>query len=146
MAPLTEKRVNTGIKAGGSLRHVDVDLQANAIVFQDGIVSKNGGGTGFARAGTDAASEVFLGIAHHNANNTGGADGAVDVKLQLIQVSEWDSQNLVQQDIWLDAFISDDQTVARAADAVNNVRCGKFVKIISATRALVAIHTASLSV
>jgi hypothetical protein len=82
--------------------------------------------TGYAVPGADTANFVFLGIALEEANNIGGANGAISVRVQTLGVFSFaKSGSITQANVGANLYIVDDQTVALAATTTNDILCGQ---------------------
>lgn len=105
--------------------------KANSVHYKHTIVAVDA--TGFTVPGADTAGLKVIGISRDEYNNTGGANGAVQVEAHrnrafLLTASAAD-ETWMQQD----AYVIDDQTVGLVGGVTNNIRCGKFIQIDSAT-------------
>lgn len=122
MAALTKDR-NTLNKELG--RAISVPLAANAIVFAGGMVSRKAA-DGFCIAGADTAATKVVGVADEGGDNTGGADGDVEVLVRkgVFGFANDGGTPVDQIDLGNEVFISDDQTVEKVAGVVNNIRAG----------------------
>ncbi len=121
MAALTKDR-NTLNKELG--RAISVPLAANAIVFAGGMVSRKAA-DGFCIPGADTAATKVVGVADEGGDNTGGADGDVEIIVRK-GVFGFDTSGTVvdQLDLGNEVFVADDQTVEKVAGVVNNIRAG----------------------
>lgn len=96
---------------------------------------------GYAEAGADTASRVFAGVAQETVDNADGAAGDEDVELAKVGEFKFASASaLAAGDEGKEVFISDDQTVALAADVTNNVSVGHITEIVDANTAWVRIQ------
>ena len=106
---------NTAEKVG---RDRLVPLLANAKVFQGGMVQFNAAGSGIAAAAV--AANVTVGIARESVDNTGGATGAVSVKVRrgIFRFANSAAGDLIaRSEIGKIVFVVDDQTVAKTDNA-----------------------------
>jgi hypothetical protein len=120
MSALTENRY-TKHRDGLVTAH---PLKAGAKIFKGGLVCADS--TGYAVPGADTLNYTFVGVALESADNTGGADGAATVRVQTSGVFSFAKSGAVTiADVGAALYIMDDQTVALAAGATNDIACGK---------------------
>jgi hypothetical protein len=125
--------------------------------YKDGVegsYSVNGGSKIFAGAlvafdtngdivpGADTAGLVFAGVSLEYVDNTGGADGALNVLVRRKGVYRMKGASFTKATVGNKVFLVDDQTVALAAGATNDIWCGVIAEYISATEAWVNIEPA----
>lgn len=79
-------------------------------IFAGAIVMKNA--TGYAVKGATATGQIALGVAQELADNTSGADGAINVKVKKGTFRFANDGTITIADIGGTAYIVDDQTVA----------------------------------
>jgi hypothetical protein len=84
--------------------------------------------TGLAQPASDTAGVVFIGAAYEEADNTGGAAGAISVRVLKTGVFTYAKTAAVQADVGKVAFVVDDVTVSTAATA-DSVACGTVVGV-----------------
>jgi hypothetical protein len=106
-------------------------------IFEGALVSVNA--AGYAVNATDAANDIFVGVADITVDNTAGADGAETVHVRTSGVIDVVTSGLSQANVGDKVYVVDNQTVALAATTTNDVLVGKIVKFISATKVRVAI-------
>jgi hypothetical protein len=127
--------------------------------YKDGVegsYSVNGGSKIFAGAlvafdtngdiipGADTAGLVFAGVSLEYVDNTGGADGALNVLVRRKGVYRMKSSaTLTKANVGNKVFLVDDQTVGLAATTTNDVWCGNIVEYISSSEAWVDIELAA---
>lgn len=115
MAALTTDRKLT-IVAGGSSRYRSHKVAANAVIKKGAALVTNA--TGYAEPATNAAAKKFLGWAQEAIDNTGGADGAKEVKyLTACAVKMKSDGTVTQANVGRTVWLLDDQTVKNAAGA-----------------------------
>ena len=85
-------------------------VATNVKIYAGAIVMKNA--TGYATKGATATGQKALGIAEELADNTGGADGAIKVKVRRGVFKFANDGTIAIADIGATAYIVDDQTVA----------------------------------
>lgn len=122
MAALAAPR-NTPEKVGSERA---VPLAANAKVYQGGMVQINNGGNGVAASATVA--NVTIGRAAETVDNTGGAAGAVSVKVRrgIFRFANSAAGDLIARtEIGKTVYVVDDQTVAKTDNAGARPAAGK---------------------
>lgn len=83
---------------------------ATSKIFAGAIVMRNA--TGYAVKGATATGQVALGVAQELADNSVGADGAINVKVRRGLHRFANDGTIARVDIGATAYIVDDQTVA----------------------------------
>lgn len=127
MAALTADRVT---KSKGPLRRQRYKVAASAVLYAGAMVCLNA--TGFAVPASDTAGlSNVVGIVVAKADNTGGADGAIDVIVEyggafLINCAA----AVTQADVGRDAMASDDQTVSDAGAMTNDIVVGRILEFV----------------
>lgn len=107
--PLTADR-NTPFK---DTDIVAVPVAANAVIHAGAIVVANA--TGFAAPGIAAKSLIYLGRAEEAKDNTGGADGALTIRVRTGKAFQWENSGtdpVTQASLGKLCYIEDDQTVS----------------------------------
>jgi len=96
---------------------------------------KNFNTSGYLVEGSDTASEIFAGVGAEEVDNSAGASGALTAKVYTDGIFDFTLQGggAAVTDIGTRVFVKDNQTVAKAADATNDIPCGTIVAIRSAT-------------
>lgn len=101
-------------------------VAANAVIFAGAIVAINAGG--YAVPGATATTLKAVGVAQEAVDNTGGANGAISVKVRR-GVFFFDRSNSEQYpertDIGSDCYIIDDQTVGLTSGGGTRSIAGK---------------------
>jgi len=97
-------------------------LAAGARVFQGALVAVTSA-TGLAAPAADAAGVVCVGVAYESADNTGGAAGALAVRVQKTGLYRYPKTGAAQTDVGKTARVVDDNTITTAATA-NGVVAG----------------------
>lgn len=134
MADLTAARTNFSQKDFGQVFQ-SWPVKAAAKIYKGSLVSLN---AGFARKGTEAASEKVVGIALETVDNTDGADGDVEVKVVSGIEVELNATSIAAADRGKVVYLVDDNTVDETA-GVNSVKVGILHDFISATKGTVYI-------
>jgi hypothetical protein len=99
---------------------------ANARIFAGALVAINA--TGFAVAGATGATLKGAGVAERRADNTGGVDGAIRVRLSKTPHAFANSaaaDAITLADIGSDCYMVDDQTVAKTNGSNTRGRAGR---------------------
>ncbi len=116
-------------------------------IYAGSLVSVNA--SGYAIPAADTASTTFVGVARHQANNSGGGNGAIWVEVWREGVFEFAATSIGQGDVGSDMYVVDDQTFDETNPG-QGIKCGKLVKYISSTKgwlqigvALATTHTGS---
>jgi hypothetical protein len=137
MAALTKDRNAISLWKG---RAVVLKVKTNVKIFKGSLVAVDA--TGFALPAADAAGQKVIGIAQAIADNTGGADGAIEVVAEkgVFLVVNNGVNPAVQASIGSAAHVQDDQTI-RVAGSVNSIVAG-VIDFIDATSLQVGIYIA----
>jgi hypothetical protein len=120
--PLSQDR-NTLRRNGDQM---EPPVGAGAKIFGGSLVAINA--AGFAVPGATATTLKGAGVAEHRADNTGGANGAIRVRLskqpaRFANSAAADAITLAE--IGTDCYIVDDQTVAKTNGTNTRSRAGK---------------------
>jgi hypothetical protein len=105
-------------------------------IYQGTLVFVNA--AGYACDVTATGVNAFVGVAVGEADNTNGADGAIDVEVYTEGNFELTGTSLAQTDVGMPAYADDNYAVVNALGATS-VRIGKFIRYVSSTKAIVAI-------
>jgi hypothetical protein len=93
--------------------------------------------------GADTAGLVFAGVSLEYIDNSGGADGALNVLVRRKGVYRMkSSSSLTKANVGNKVFLVDDQTVGLAATTTNDVFCGVIAEFISSSEAWIDIEPA----
>ena len=112
-------------------------VKANAKIFAGGIVCL--GTDGNAVPGSDTAGYKFVGISRGYVDNTGGADGALQVEVWRKGCFGLAAANMAKTNVGDAVYVVDDQTVGLAATTTNDVPCGRISEFVSSTGVYVDI-------
>lgn len=126
MVALAKDR-NTPARDGDTF---DFGVAAGVKIFAGALVALNA--TGFATPGAVATTLISIGRAEEQVDNTGGADGAVTVKIRkgvFRFLNSAAGDEIVATDIGADCFIVDDQTVAKTNGTATRSVAGKVVDL-----------------
>lgn len=130
MAAATTDRLT---KSKGTVKRLAYPVKANTKIFAGTMVCTDS--TGFAVPAADtAAFSTVRGIATAQADNTGGANAAIDVVVEFnCEFLLGCTGAITQVDVGQLAMAADDQTVSDAAAMTNDVRVGRIVELVSAS-------------
>jgi hypothetical protein len=130
MAALTQ---DTMRRRKGAITFQTYKLAADAVIYYNALVSV--GADGFLIPAADTASTAVVGVADEAADNTGGADGDLEIRVYrgaaLFATSG--ANAIVQANVGGDAVVLDDNTVVAAAGATNDIVAGEVLEVESAT-------------
>ena len=132
MTALTSNVQHRGRKEGNLL---SLPVLAAKHIYKGAVVKIGAGG--YLDATAAEASAFLAGVAYEEVDNTGLASGAKSCLVITRGVIEVVSTGLTIADMFSPVYSSDDQTVS-TTQATNEIKLGIIVKVISATRAMVA--------
>lgn len=113
--------------------------QAAVKIWEGALVSVNA--AGYATNATDAANDVFVGIADETVDNSAGSAGDKTIKVRRTGVYDMVfSGTATIADVNTPVYVVDNQTVALAATTTNDVLVGRIVEFLSATKVRVDIR------
>lgn len=133
MAALTEDR-RLEKYAGDELPY---KVAGNTTIYANSLVCLNA--SGYAVPAGDTANYKFLGVAAEYVDNSAGSNGDKQVRVWRKGVFEFGASSMAITNIGDAVYVLDDQTVGTAAQATNDVGCGKIAGFKSATSVLVDI-------
>lgn len=112
---------------------------SNVSIPEGAIVSINA--AGYAVNGTDAANDVFVGIADETVDNSDGSAGDKRIKVRRkgIYTFKFDG-SAAQADVNTLVYIKDNETVDIAGDLTNDVLVGRIVRVLSTSLVRVDIE------
>lgn len=117
--------------------YVEIPVKADTRIYEGAMVCTVGG---YAVPGADTASYVFMGVATEEADNTGGADGDIKVRVQMGCVESLAASSADATWTGQEVCVADDATVALAASTTNDIKAGKVMRFISSTRVEVLLY------
>lgn len=105
-----------------------VPVAASTKIFQGALVVMD---TGVAKPGYTAAGLVVLGIAEETVDNSAGADGALSVtpKRGTFRFVNLGADALTAADVGKDAYLVDDQTVAKTSATATRSIAGTVIDV-----------------
>ncbi len=116
---------------------IEFPVASNAKIYAGSLVCANT--TGYAVPAADTAGLRFVGVAMQQADNTGGANGAMTVRLRRVGVFLFDAANLTQAMVGTSMYVVDDHTIANSSGTTNGIRTGIMVKFVDVTHGWVDI-------
>lgn len=123
MAALTEDKVRDVLGPSGEAGYVGA--AANAVGYVGSLIVRNAAGYG--AVATSAAGVEVLGTCTKAFNNTGGANGDIDIEYEEGQVEGFAAPTLAITDVGLDAKMLDDATLGGTADSATALVAGRIV-------------------
>lgn len=114
-------------------------LQSNVSIPEGALVSINA--AGYAVNATDAANDVFVGIADESVDNSGGSAGDKRIKVRRTGVyTVLFDGTAAQSDVNTLVYVKDNETVDIAGDLTNDVLVGRIVEVLSTSKVRVDIR------
>ena len=114
-------------------------LQSNVSIPEGALVSINA--AGYAVNATDAANDVFVGIADEIVDNSGGSAGDKRIKVRRTGVyTVLFDGTAAQSDVNTLVYVKDNETVDIAGDLTNDVLVGRIVEVLSTSKVRVDIR------
>jgi predicted RecA/RadA family phage recombinase len=110
---------------------IELPVYTGVHIYAGGFVCVNTG-HGYAIPGADAASNICIGIAESEADNTSGASGDITVRVRRTGVFLMNATSIAITSQGVVMYLQDDQTFDETS-AGNAVKCGVLVKYVSAT-------------
>ncbi|MBW1991580.1 MAG: DUF2190 family protein [Deltaproteobacteria bacterium] len=114
---------------------IEFPVAASTKIYAGSLVMANA--NGYAVPGADTAGCKFLGVAMEQADNSNGSDGDKTVRVRRTGVFEFKASSITQAMVGDDMYLVDDETFDETAN--NNIKCGKLVKYVSATKGWIDI-------
>lgn len=104
-------------------RMISLRVKANVVIYKGSVVAVDA--TGYAKAAADAANEIPIGVAADAANNTGGADAAIRVKVLKGVFGMVNAGTAVDvADVGGPVYVLTDNEVSKVAGVTNNIVMG----------------------
>jgi hypothetical protein len=116
---------------------VEYPVAANTKIFAGSLVCVNS--SGYAVPAADTSGYRFAGVAMEQVDNSDGSDGGKVVRLRRTGVFEFDAGSITQDMVGADMYAADDHTFDDAAGPTNDIKVGRLVKYVSATRGWIDI-------
>lgn len=88
--------------------------------------------TGYAVNGADTASQVFVGVSAEEADNSGGSDGTIYIKVYTKGVFKFLEASAALTLVGVAAYILYNDEVSVVGTTTNDIICGVFVQYASA--------------
>lgn len=124
----------------GVIQHYKV--AASTTIPEGALVTVNA--AGYARNATEASGEKFVGVADRKANNSAGANGAIDVYVRAVGVCDmvFNAGDAAIADVGSLVYVIDNQTVGEASEtSTADVLVGTIEEVVSATKVRVRLNT-----
>ena len=134
MAALTDN-LDTERKDG---EIVSYPVKGGEVIYKGALVVDKG--TGYASPGADGSGYVFLGVAVEKADNSGGSDGDVSVRVYKTGTFKYSKASAAQTDIGQPMYIHDDQTVGTSS--TNSILAGYCVDVPDSSHVRIRIDRA----
>jgi len=133
MAALTKDRA-TPYREG---IEVEYPVAAAVKIYAGSLVCANA--SGFAAPAADTSGLRLAGVALEQVDNSGGANGAKNVRLRRQGVFEFEAASITQAMVGDPMYAVDDHTFDDAAGPTNDIKVGVLVKYGSATKGWIDI-------
>ena len=138
MTALTQNRGDVGNQQGPLIR---IPVEAGETIYKGGLVAIDA--DGYLMPAADTSGHIWVGVASEAADNSAGADGAVDCLVDiggaLINLTHA-AGSQTQANVGDEVTVEDDQTVDVAANTTNDIACGRIIKLVSATVVTVKLY------
>lgn len=145
MAVLTAERSisRKGPESTGTPPIVTIMLKANAKCFKGGLIATDATGYGVSGSSIQATGLKIWGIATKTVDNTGGANGAMSVDVQLgvfpFQNGGAAADPVAQADMGATVFADDDQSIRKTSGTSTRSNAGTFLGFDENNNALVRV-------
>lgn len=116
---------------------ISIPVEEAVHIYAGALVCTNS--AGYAVPANDTAGYVFQGFAVKEADNTSGADGAINVLVQRVGILPLAITGATQATVGKMVYLTDDATVSVTKQTVP-IPIGKVVKYVSATEVHVAVN------
>lgn len=115
-------------------------VAASTTIYKGTLTCHNA--TGYLKPGADTASFKFAGVAYEKGDNSDGADGDLECRVEKDGEYElaYNGGDATQALLGQEVYIVDDQTVDEdAAVTTNDIKCGVITEVISVSKVRVRI-------
>jgi hypothetical protein len=115
-------------------------VAASTTIYKGTLTCHNA--TGYLKPGADTASFKFAGVAYEKCDNSDGADGDLECRVEKYGEYEfaYNGGDATQALLGQEVYIVDDQTVDEdAAVTTNDIKCGVITEVISVSKVRVRI-------
>jgi hypothetical protein len=125
------------VKGAGSIQHFLVEDSVH--IYKGSLVVVNS--AGYAEPATNASGKALLGVAYEECDNTlaGHSQGGKSVRVVRGGRFLLTTGDLVQADVGLKCYVTDDDTVDDAGTSTQGIIAGIVSEVISATEVMVDI-------
>lgn len=128
MAVLTAARNR---QARGEGKHAQVPVAAATKIFKGAIVMIDA--SGFAVNGSDTAGLQTIGVAYETVDNTAGANGALEIRVEYDREFLFTATSITQAMLGDLMVCVDNDVVDDALGAVNDITVGRLIDFVSVT-------------
>ncbi len=112
--------------------------QAAVKIWEGALVSVNA--AGYVTNATDAANDLFVGVADETIDNSAGAAGDKEIQVRVGGIVNVVSGfSAAQSNLGDPVYVTDNQTVDLAATTTNDVLVGRIAEVTSASKLRVAL-------
>lgn len=118
-------------------------MAASTTIYKGSIVAINA--SGYLVPAADAADYRVVGVAYEKGDNSAGADGAIEIRIQTEGIYRFDASSITQAMLGKMMYIVDDHTFDDGK-GTNGVRAGTLVEFISATEGWIQVEPNGLAV
>lgn len=112
-------------------------VEAGEVIYKGAIVCVDD--DGFLVPAANTAALRVVGVAEEKADNTGGADGAINVKVRSQRAFKFTATSITQAMLGDMMYVVDDNTIDDIAGASNAIPVGRLVEFVSTTEGWVYI-------
>ncbi|MFA6690750.1 MAG: hypothetical protein WCR98_02090 [Saccharofermentanales bacterium] len=110
---------------------VALPVYTGVTIYAGSLVCVNS--SGYAVPAGNTSNYKFVGVARHQADNSGGDSGDINVEVWREGVFDFAATSIAQSNVGDDMYIVDDQTFDESNPS-EGIKCGKLEEYISATR------------
>lgn len=114
-----------------------VPVAASTVIYKGSIVAINA--SGYAVPAGDTVNYRVIGVAYEKGNNSAGADGAIEIRVQTDGIYRMDASSITQAMVGKMMYIVDDHTFDDSK-GTNGIRAGTLVEFISTTEGWIQIE------
>lgn len=110
-------------------RILNVPVAADTVIYKGALVCTD---SGLAVPASDDSGLRFAGVAMEKANNAGGQDADLSVRVWQAGVFPVFRTGAAMTDVGAEVAAVDDQTVELLSVTTNDVKCGRIVRVLDA--------------
>lgn len=120
-----------------------VPVAASTVIYKGSLVAINS--SGYAVPAADSASLRVIGVAYEKADNSAGANAAIDVRVQTAGIYKFAASSITQAMVGKIMYVVDDQTVDDAV-GTNGIKAGRLVEFVATTEGWIEVIPASVGI